>query len=98
MVAGKYASVMRVKVSYPHDPERLDRWIGKHASVIQASLAVGWTVVALVSVGLAILVPGRKPLLFLFVPVVLGLFVGFFGWWSYQEGGGGDKDDGGNEG
>ena len=83
---------MAVKVSYPHDPERLDRWIGKHASVIQAWLAVGWTVLAIASIGWAIF---GAPLALLF-PVAGGLFVGFFGWWSYQEGGGGD--DGGNEG
>ena len=76
-------------VDYTHDPERLDRWIGKHASVIQAWLAIGWTVATIAAIGWAIV--GPEPLALLF-PVVLGLFVGFFGWWSYQEAGLGDGD------
>ena len=81
---------MPVNVQYPHDPERLDKWIGRHASVIQAWLAIGWTVVAIGSILWAIL---GEPVALLF-PVATGLFVGFFGWWTYQEGGDGGDNEG----
>ena len=83
---------MVVKVTYPHDPERLDRWIGKHASVIQATLSLTWLAVSVLSVLLMVLWDWRLVLL---IPV-WSVPTGFFGWWSYQEGGGGG--DGGNEG
>ena len=98
MVAGEYASLMGVK--YPHDPERLDRWIGKHASIIQAFLALSWLTVALGSIVVAVWpLEGADRLIMLMTPVVWGLVAGFFGWWSYQEAGPGEEqDDGGKQG
>ena len=81
---------MPVNVQYPHDPERLDKWIAKHASVIQATLSVAWLVVSVAAVVLMAFVDWRLVLL---IPV-WSVPTGFFGWWSYQEGG----DGGGNEG
>ena len=86
-----------MRVIYPHDPERLDRWIGKHASVIQATLSLTWLAVSVLSVVLAL----WRPLLLLVIPIWT-LPTAFFGWWSYQEGGGAEQEGrdggGGNQG
>ena len=86
---------MAVKVSYPHDPERLDRWIGKHASVIQATIALTWLGVSVASVLLGL----WRPLLLLVIPIWALPSVVFWVW-AYQEGGGPVEGGGGggNEG
>ena len=91
MVACYYARLMVVKVSYPHDPERFNRWIAKHASVVQI---VAFSVVGLSCLLAAVLTKWLEHSVFLLVIPGLGVPALFLIAWSYQEGGG----DGDNEG
>lgn len=62
--------------------DKIDRWIHRHASIVQVTAVGSWTLIALASVILAIW-PG-KPLLLL-CPVIWTVPAWVAWWWAYQE-------------
>ena len=79
-----------MRVTYPHDPERVDKWVGKHASVVQIVCA---SVVGLSFLAAAVAGFGWMDAWALLIVPGLCIPAGLFWVWSYQEGGGGDNEE-----